>query len=43
MQYFLKHPLFAEDGYIKLPSLPGLGYEFDQEKIVHSEEIKFLR
>lgn len=32
-QHFLRHPVVASKGEIKLPSAPGLGMELDQEKV----------
>ncbi|MFH1086703.1 MAG: enolase C-terminal domain-like protein [Chloroflexota bacterium] len=40
-QFFLKHKIEPRDGYIALPSAPGMGMELDESVIASSEEASF--
>ena len=40
-QFFLKTPLKPVDGYVILPTTPGLGMELDEAKIEHRKELSF--
>jgi L-rhamnonate dehydratase len=40
-QYFLKHPVKPEQGYVTLTDRPGMGMELDEDKIQKREEIVF--
>jgi L-alanine-DL-glutamate epimerase-like enolase superfamily enzyme len=40
-QFFLQTPLKPQDGYIVLPTTPGLGMELDSTKIESQRELTF--
>ena len=41
MQYYQKTPLQAEQGRLKLPTVPGLGLEIDEAKVVTRKELQW--
>jgi L-alanine-DL-glutamate epimerase-like enolase superfamily enzyme len=38
-QYFLAHKLVPEDGFLRVPSHPGLGMDLDPSKIERQTEV----
>jgi L-alanine-DL-glutamate epimerase-like enolase superfamily enzyme len=39
MQHFLRDPIVATDGAVAVPTAPGLGFSFDEDRIERREEI----
>ena len=40
IQFFFKDPFLAVDGYLDLPSKPGLGIEIDEDKVGRREVLE---
>jgi L-alanine-DL-glutamate epimerase-like enolase superfamily enzyme len=40
-QFFHKHPLRAQNGFVIVPDAPGLGLELDESKVEAREELNW--
>ena len=41
LQHFLKHPLRPVDGFVEVPTRPGIGMELDEAKIEERSELRW--
>ena len=41
LQHFLKYPLRPVDGFVEVPTAPGIGMELDEAKIEERVELRW--